>query len=98
MKISEILKNKKLFSSDIKQRFANGQIKLDGEVIRTDLEIGVSAVHDAGDFIFALCQDEINVARLKLFGIEGFFAMNENLRHFRVLDFSKKDKLILETT
>jgi len=42
MKISEFLKNQGLFSNEIKDRFKNGQIKINGEVIKTDIELDIN--------------------------------------------------------
>ena len=79
MKISEIILHREslkdiptIFSRDIKQRFKNGQIKIDGKIVRDDINLDIiplidkhhimmyldtkSDILDAGDFIFNLIQ------------------------------------------
>lgn len=41
MKISEFLKGQGVFSNEIKARFQNGQIKINGEVVKDDIELDV---------------------------------------------------------
>jgi len=65
MKISEFLKNRGVFSNEIKARFQNGQIKINGETVKTDIDLNVkdptpnpkilspiNEPFEAGDWIF----------------------------------------------
>jgi len=64
MKISDLLKQQKIFSNEIKARFNNGQIRLNGDVIKTDMDLPfndpfpdprfntVKPPFEAGDWIF----------------------------------------------
>ena len=93
MKISEIILLREkfkpfptIFSRDIKQRFRNGQVKVDGEVIKEDIDIPVMNMNDThqvfgfgqkngfigvGNFIFDLIQiDDVFKHQLMIFGLE----------------------------
>ena len=65
MKISEFLKNQGVFSNEIKARFQNGQIRINGEVVKDDIDLNVNdptpspkflntidIPYEAGDWIF----------------------------------------------
>lgn len=80
-----------MFSKDIRIRLKNGQIKLNGETIKEDIEITDvtmemveededlfdQTVMGAGDFIFkGICNDPIWVLRCKIFGFENLFNSN----------------------
>ena len=66
MKISDFLKNQGVFSNEIKARFQNGQIRVNGEVIKNDIVLNfndptpppkfsspvVDIPYEAGDWIF----------------------------------------------
>jgi len=66
MTITDFLKGQGVFANDIKARFQNGQIKINGEIIKEDLELNVKdptpdprfkkqdneIPFDAGDWIF----------------------------------------------
>jgi len=41
MKISDFLKNQGVFSKEIQARLSNGQIRLNGEIIKDDIELNV---------------------------------------------------------
>lgn len=41
MKISDFLKVQGVFSNEIKARFSNGQIRINDEIIKTDIELNV---------------------------------------------------------
>lgn len=92
MKIIELLKRKGLFANDIRQRFKNGQIKLNGELIQ-DIDLDVELVEkivdekvskepiiiDAGDFIFSLLKmNKIFGTQLKMFDFETLSESNVN--------------------
>ena len=51
MKISEILKNQGVFSKDIKQRFQQNQIRINGESVQ-DIDIPVHCIFDGADWFF----------------------------------------------
>ena len=63
MKISDFLKEQGVFSNEIKSRFQNGQIKINGEVVK-DIDIpikdhtpnpkfdSINPPYDAGDWIY----------------------------------------------
>jgi hypothetical protein len=93
MKISDILKIKGLFSKDIKLRLNQGQMKLNGEVIKEDIEVTSielsdiedkkvifnNIVQDAGDFIFFnIVTDPIWKLRCEVFGFEELFNTDIN--------------------
>jgi len=109
MKISEILKSRGVFANEIRQRFNNGQIKLNGESTENvDLYVkfdgeGELIVHEVGVFIFNL------ILKNKLFGLQlRFFDFetlsNSNLDNelknifskFFIIRFSKKDIILVE--
>lgn len=66
MTITDFLKGQGVFANDIKARFKNGQIRINGEIIKEDLELNVKdptpdprfltkineIPFDAGDWIF----------------------------------------------
>jgi len=65
MTITDFLKGQGVFANDIKARFKNGQIRINGEIIKDDLELNVKdptpdpkfkndneVPFDAGDWIF----------------------------------------------
>jgi hypothetical protein len=91
MNISEILKARGMFSKDIRIRLKNGQLQLNGEVIKEDIVITHfttdmleeddtlldEIVIDAGDFLFFnVCKNPIWIARCKIFGFENLFDSN----------------------
>jgi hypothetical protein len=62
MKISDFLKGQGVFSNEIKARFQNGQIKINGESVKEDIDLNVKKQipdpkvddipFEAGDWIF----------------------------------------------
>ena len=91
MKITDILKEKGMFSKDIRIRLKNGQLRLNGEVIKEDVVITTielsdvegeevtigDIIEDAGDFLFFnICKDPIWNTQCKLFGFEELFNSN----------------------
>lgn len=94
MKISEILKQRNLFSKDIKQRFANKQIKLNGEAC-ADIDVDLETIFEVEDFVFKLCKDDTMHNKLRILGLEGLCIVDKNFAKFVILEFSKKDKLVL---
>jgi len=84
MKISDILKEKGMFSKDIRIRLKNGQLRLNNEVIKEDVEVTTmelsedvkidDIIQDAGDFLFFnIVKDPIWLLRCKIFGFESLF-------------------------
>lgn len=104
MKISDILKARGMFSNDIKSRFKNKQMSLDGEVIDQDIEINVQdELIDAGDFIFDhIANDKNKIALCNIIGFENLFACNIEsefinfLKTFHVLRISKREVIVLK--
>jgi hypothetical protein len=114
MKISEILKLHGLFANDIRQRFNNKQIKLNGEPsVNVDLDVelkindngDIDGIITAGDFIFNLISDNpLIIPQLKIFDFETLSESNINnkltkvLKNYFILRFSKRDVIILTKT
>lgn len=84
MKVSDILKEKGMFSKDIRIRLKNGQLRLNNEIIKEDVEVTSmelsdditidDIVQDAGDFLFFnVVKDPIWLLRCKIFGFENLF-------------------------
>ena len=91
MKISDILKARGMFSKDIRIRLKNGQLQLNGEVIKEDIEVTEleinddpgneitidDIVQDAGDFLFIMIASNPTwVTRCHVFGFENLFNSN----------------------
>lgn len=85
MKLSDVLKQKGLFSNDIKSRIKNKQLRINGNQISEDIEIHAIPFGkndngediwwiDAGDFIFyEICKNHTWINRCKIFGFENLF-------------------------
>lgn len=100
MKIIEILKQKGLFANDIRIRFKNNQIKLNGEPtqdvdldveliekIVDDIVIKEPTIIDAGDFIFSLLKkNPMFVLQLKMFDFETLSESNVNCELKNILN------------
>jgi hypothetical protein len=111
MKISEILKLHGLFANDIRQRFNNKQIKLNGEAtLNVDLDVDVKmddggdveGIISAGDFIYNLISDKPSfILPLQIFDFETLSDSNINselvtiFQKIHILRFSKKDIIVL---
>ncbi len=109
MKISEILKQRGLFANEIRSRFKNGQIKLNGEKTdNLDLnvkfdDVGNLFIHDIGVFIFDLIsQNKIFALQLKFFDFETLPISNIDnelkivFNKFFIIRFSKKEVILVE--
>jgi len=108
IKLSEILKQQGLFSQDIKARFKNKQMSINGESISEDVDINCSIVSgkvetiDVGDFLFGIISNKDWALKIHIFGFENLFDTNiENnltlfLKNFIFLKTSKKQILILK--
>ena len=109
MKLFDILKQRGLFSSDIKVRIKNKQITLNGEVIIFDLDMNIelendkAKVFEVGDFIFNLIKSNNNFSnQLMIFGFEDLFESNIKseltniLNQFVIIKTSKKETFLLK--
>ncbi len=89
MRIFEILKLVGMFSNDIKARFKNKQIFLDGEIVTEQMEVDFELepeeknipidkqIMDAGDFVFFnISKDQNKIALTKLIGFENLGTCN----------------------
>lgn len=100
--LSEILKNRGLFSKDIKTRFAQKQIRVNGDVIENDINIDMEGILDIGEFIFALISNNIWALRIQIFGLEELMDSNikndltEFLKQFKIVRTSKKDIFVIK--
>ncbi len=104
MLISDILKNYGLFSTDIKNRMKNGQILLNGEYIKNDIDINVDKnIVIAGNFVFNLLKYNPEFYTvLKIVGFENLFECNiqhkimESINKYHLLKISKKELILLK--
>ena len=104
MKISDTLKSRGLFSNDIKSRFKNKQMTLDGEVLEQDIDIDVQdELIDAGEFICEhIASDSNKLTLCHIIGFENLFACNIEsdfinfLKTFHVLRISKREVIVLK--
>ena len=102
MKISDILKQQGIFAAEIKTRFKNKQIQLNGDIV-TDIEVGDVDVLDAGDFVFDMIKKhgQPMFQFLQLNGLECSFETNiknditKILSTFSFLRTSKKEWFVL---
>ena len=109
MKIIDILKQKGLFANDIRARFKNNQIKLNGEITQ-DVNLNIeldeknnAIIIDVGDFIFSLLKkNKMFGIQLKMFDFETMSESNVNcelkeiLNNFFIIRFSKKDIIVVK--
>ena len=102
--LTDILKERGIFSKEIRTRFANGQIKVNGIPMTEDIDIGDVDVSmlDIGEFIFSLMNNNVWALRLKMFGLEELMSSNitndltEFLKNFLVVRTSKKDVFVVK--
>lgn len=100
--LTDILKNRGIFSNEIKARFKQKQIKVNGEVIENDIDIEMDSILDVGDFVFSLMRNNVWKLRLQIFGLEGLFGSNikndltEFLKQFKIVRTSKKDIFVIK--
>lgn len=100
--LTNILKNRGIFSKEIKSRFKQKQIKVNGEVLENDIDIDVDSILDVGDFVFLLMRNNVWKLRLQMFGLEGLFSSNikndltEFLQNFMLVRTSKKDIFVIK--
>ena len=105
MKISEILQALEIPSNEIKTRFKNKQIKLDGEEIgNIELDINENFIMDFGEFLAEfLNKEELKrILKIKLyFGVNPneMFGTNiksiEYLNQFHCLTIAKNESYII---
>ena len=100
--LSNILKERGLFSKEIKTRIAQKQILVDGIPIEEDVDIDMESILDIGDFIFSLMRNNIWALRIQIFGLEGLVSSNikndltEFLKQFIIVRTSKKDIFVIK--
>lgn len=110
MKLFDILKQQGLFANDIRMRINNGQININGNVVKDNIEMDIeldefsnAKIIEAGDFICKLIStQQIFTIQLKIFGLENLFESNINneltkhLNRFILVKTSKKEFFLLE--
>jgi len=98
MRLSNILRNLGLFSNDIKARIKSGQIEINGEKIREDVEINNCIfsipdarfksfenpnIFEAGDFLCKhILTNKIWKLQCQTFGIEALWNFDNDLSKF----------------
>lgn len=108
MKLFDILKQQGLFSNDIKTRVKNNQISLNGEIIKTDIELDIETkneqaiIFESGSFIASLIKENTMFGiQMKIFGFENLFDSNIKndltniLNQFIFIKMSKKENFLL---
>jgi len=106
MMLNCILKNRGLFSKEIKTRIAQKQILVNGNPIENDIEINVNPneinIMDIGDLMFSLMKNDIWQLQLSVFGIENLATSNitnkltEELKKFLIVRTSKKNVFVIK--
>lgn len=99
MELKQLLLNF-ISSNEIKQRFKNGQIKVNNEIpidLKVDLNINSNSYWDLGDFIF----DNLPNKSLEIFNIRDFFGEKPTnikslkfLTGFTLISISKKEEFV----
>ena len=103
--LSTILKERGMFSKDIKQRIASGQIKINDEVVIKDVEFDivtdivkeeeVDKIWDAGDWIFnTIKESNVLKHKMQIFGLS--HVLENDLTKFKFLRLSKKQMFVFE--
>jgi hypothetical protein len=99
-----------IFSKDLKVRFGNKQIKLNGETVDKDHELNVARdeagnfiTEELGDFIFHnIIPNEVWTKRVELFGLENLFNSNiqndltEFLKQFAVIKTGRNKLTVIK--
>ena len=103
IKLSDILKDMGFFSKDIRLRFKNGQIKVNGDPIDHDLELHVDKIIDIEDFMVELVKNPIWFLRLKFIDLETLAGsieikndLTEFLKGFLIVRTSKKHVFVIK--
>lgn len=104
--LSDILKSRNIFSKEIKTRFANRQIQLNGEPLNGDIFLGENITNEdiveIGDFLFELINNPKWSKQLRLFGLENIIDSNINnnltdhLKNFMVIRTSRKEAFVIK--
>jgi hypothetical protein len=102
--LTDILKQRGIFSKEIKSRFAQKQIKVNGLVVSEDFDIGdVEETIDIGNFVFSLMRNNIWALRIRIFGLEDLMSasnikndLTEFLKGFLIVRTSKKDVFVIK--
>ena len=99
-----------LFSKDLKIRFGNKQIKLNGETVNKDHELDVARdsggniiKEELGDFIFHnIIPNDVWTKRVEIFGIENLFDsniendLNEFLKEFILIKTGRNQSIVIK--
>lgn len=110
MLLKDFLKAQGLFSNEINARLKNGQIKVNGEQVKTNIDLPITnnlddmedVVSDLGDFLFwNICSNQIWIERLRVFNIEFLIGSNiqndltEFLKNFIIIRISKTQAFVV---
>ena len=107
MRVSEILFSLDIPSNEIKTRFKNKQIKLNGEVIENiELDVNDNFIMEAGEFIslfftakesneLRLIKNALNLQANELFGDKSNIKLLDSLSGFHCLTIAKNINYIL---
>ena len=102
IRLNEIMKQRGIFSKDIKQRFSNGQVTVNGDVVGIDFELSFSSLIEIEDFISIISENSMWVLRMHMLGIETLFNCNikndltKFLEGFQFVKISKKERFIIK--
>lgn len=91
-KLSDILKEHGLFSKDIKQRISSGQIKINGEPVFENIDLNITEIHDAGEFLFDVLKNDLDRAKILIFGLENW--LEDTI--FKMIRISRKQAFIVK--
>ena len=90
-----------MFSKEIKARFANGQIMVNGEQINGDIDVPFAGMMEMGEFMNHIVKNRIWLLRVHIFGFDALFNGNikndltEFLKQFILVRTSKKEQFII---
>jgi len=109
MKLFDILKQRGLFSNDIKVRIKNKQIILNSDVVDFNIELNIelenekAKIFEVGDFIFNIIKSNKKFSdQFMIFGFEGLFDSNIKsdltniLDQFILIKTSRKEIFLLK--
>lgn len=104
MKLFEILKQRGIFSKEIKSRLKQNQITINNEIIKSDIDLNVDVkCIEVSDLICDLIkEDSIFSIQMKIFGFENLFNCNidnkltKKLNQFLLIRPSKKEMFLLK--
>ena len=103
MTLKDLLKDKNIPSKEIHTRLNNGNITIDGVIIKDNIELGdIPFNEDIGDFVFNLIKTNHKfLKQLEFFKLEEIIGSNItselklHLDNFRIIKFSKKDSIVI---